>query len=365
MFRHADLEKLRAGATADQREMIARVWDYYVKTGEHISTKVLHHALGKQTVISAAKALGGDVIQEVHETGKTRYAITLLGVLIGNQGATAEALLVRFLEYVRERYNSDPEVDSINDSELIDALALSSGETNDLKYILDLISLIRFRNNSGGWTAGTPRDVDDLPGIQDFKEYICTCLVRTYDPTTPVTYIERAQYWAQEQTALRSKHFPPDKTDDTPAIEEDNALDFSFVKDQRLQNLLNSDWIEATTVFKVGAWKSCVLLCGGVLEGALLSVLKDCEAAACEAYKCLKGRGKALALEKWDLIDLIDVSKELHIIKKGPGYLGHAIREFRNLIHPGKQLRENIEVTREEASIAISAVKICIWNLAI
>jgi len=69
---------------------------------------------------------------------------------------------------------------------------------------------------------------------------------------------------AASRRALRSHH----------CCRTGEVLRFEFVADDRLRNLRSSDWVEALRVMQIGAWKACVPLCGGILEGILLSTRK-------------------------------------------------------------------------------------------
>jgi hypothetical protein len=106
------------------------------------------------------------------------------------------------------------------------------------------------------------------------------------------------------------------------------------------------------------SYKSTLLLSGSLLECMLLDVLMQ---RSEEAQKINPGKG---ALEKWDLNDLILAAEKLSILSsKIHEKLSHVLREYRNLIHPGRELRENYIIAREEATIAVEIVNITIRDL--
>ena len=94
-----------------------------------------------------------------------------------------------------------------------------------------------------------------------------------------------------------------------------------------------------------------------------LDVLKKNEREGKAAYQKLK-RKSSPDLNSWDLVDLVDVAKELRLLSKGVGHLSHGLREFRNLVHPGRQIRERLNLTQDEAEIALNVVKLCLRALA-
>jgi hypothetical protein len=89
----------------------------------------------------------------------------------------------------------------------------------------------------------------------------------------------------------------------------------------------------------------------------LLDVLKRDELQAKAAYQKLKAKSPP-DLHFWDLVDLVDVAKEIGLLNKSVGHLSHGLREFRNLVHPGKQVREKVSLTEEEAEISSRVVQL-------
>jgi hypothetical protein len=59
---------------------------------------------------------------------------------------------------------------------------------------------------------------------------------------------------------------------------------------------------------------------------------------------------------KWDLSDLINVAVDLKLVRTGVEKLSHSVREYRNLVHPGNELRNKLTFDAEEARIAIEVL---------
>ena len=97
-------------------------------------------------------------------------------------------------------------------------------------------------------------------------------------------------------------------------------------------------------------WKAAAVLGGAVVEALLLCAIQplDWKSAASAA-----GRGDIL---RWDLSDLIGVAKELKIISEKTAAQATLSREARNLIHPGKMLRDRAECHRGTAFAAAAAI---------
>src|SRR5262245_45088677 len=87
-----------------QQALLDHFWTEFDRRGTWPSTKAVHQHFGKPAVSSALRELGGSVVFEAVETpGKARYHLSLLGVLLTSEGQAAEALLIRYLEYLRKR----------------------------------------------------------------------------------------------------------------------------------------------------------------------------------------------------------------------------------------------------------------------
>jgi len=96
------------------------------------------------------------------------------------------------------------------------------------------------------------------------------------------------------------------------------------------------------------------VLSGGAIEAMLLDRLQRDPTPA----KSAKGAPNKSDLTKWDLSELINVCVELNSISQGAEKLSHPIREYRNLIHPGNEIRNKLIFAAEEAKIALEVLHI-------
>ncbi len=58
---------------------------------------------------------------------------------------------------------------------------------------------------------------------------------------------------------------------------------------------------------------------------------------------------KALKLQKWTLKHYIDVAHELSWIRKSAKDVGVTLRDYRNYIHPEKELKHGIVLTDQDS----------------
>ncbi|WP_304827391.1 hypothetical protein [Candidatus Binatus sp.] len=131
-------------------------------------------------------------------------------------------------------------------------------------------------------------------------------------------------------------------------------IEFKFVRDTSLRTILERDYIEIQKAFIAECWKSVVILAGGSIEAILLDRLSQDEAKARSA-KCAPSDSD---LSRWDLSDLIKVAIELKIVEASAGMLTDAIRQYRNLIHPGYELRNKMSIDRLEAHGGLNILNI-------
>ena len=98
-----------------------------------------------------------------------------------------------------------------------------------------------------------------------------------------------------------------------------------------------------------------VVLSGGAIETILLDLLQHNQSAAMGASKAPKGKPD---IARWDLSDLVNVAVELNLVSASVEKLSHSVREYRNLIHPGNELRNKLVFNAEEAKIALEVLHI-------
>ena len=134
-----------------------------------------------------------------------------------------------------------------------------------------------------------------------------------------------------------------------------DPMDFSFIRDPRLRAVLERDSFELQQVFAAGHWKSSMILSGGVIEGILMDLLANRP----ETFTAAEAPKKN-DITRWTLDELIRVALALSAVNGAVGRLSHSVREYRNLVHPGREIRENLTFGREEATIAVEVLRILV-----
>ena len=129
------------------------------------------------------------------------------------------------------------------------------------------------------------------------------------------------------------------------------ALDFAFVTDAPLRVVLERDAVELKKALDAEAWTASIVLAGAIAEGVLIFGLKGRQAkatAACAAVladpkRNPRGYKPKPTVEDWQLWFLVEVADEMDLLKGTTKGLTHSVlREFRNMVHPYVQIRDNL-----------------------
>lgn len=121
---------------------------------------------------------------------------------------------------------------------------------------------------------------------------------------------------------------------------------FAFITDPRLAIILSRDYNELQTLDPYNSTKSVIVLSGGIMEGLLIDAL------------VLSGTLTFSEACNNELKKIINKALEKGIITEDR--LSHAIRNYRNLVHPGREIKDNVIFSVSDATIAKAAVDIFI-----
>jgi hypothetical protein len=138
------------------------------------------------------------------------------------------------------------------------------------------------------------------------------------------------------------------------------------VPDARLSGHLEILWNEADLAYKGGAYLATVVMLGSLLEGVLLAKAQANQAAAQGATTAPKdSAARVRALDKWRLVNLIEVASELGWIQKTRADFSDIVRDYRNLVHPWKAATTGKNIDKGTAGIAWKVVVETLRDLGI
>jgi hypothetical protein len=222
----------------------------------------------------------------------------------------------------------------------------------------DHIYRIFHTSTQGSWAIEFPKkEIQSIPRKGPYMEYHEQIVERQYYSDWKV-FIEDRQA-AQRVTVSPQISFsdifdlPGAHNFAPPSKYKDSSLrtpvpDVSFVKDMKLKKFIAIAAQEACRCFDVEAFNAAAVMAGSATEALLLDLLLQHKA---------KVKAGSKSLEELRLVDLIEQALVLKLMGKSTGSLTHLIRENRNLIHPGRSLREKNSIGRGEAEITIGILR--------
>ena len=109
-----------------------------------------------------------------------------------------------------------------------------------------------------------------------------------------------------------------------------------------------------------------IFLCGSTLEGVLLGVActKPHEFNGSTLSPRDKATGKVKHFSNWTLNEFINVARDLGLVGEDVKKFSHALRDFRNYIHPYEQMSSNFNPDEHTAKICWQVLKAAISQLS-
>jgi hypothetical protein len=131
---------------------------------------------------------------------------------------------------------------------------------------------------------------------------------------------------------------------------------FSFIKDDDLRQIIERDYKELVLVlFPGGAWKSTVIMAGSILEAILFDVLASDPATKTKALA--SGAAPKGPMEDWRLEYLIKVASDVGALPaKRAMTFDQVLRDYRNFVHPKKEIKSGHPCREGEAQLAIGGL---------
>jgi len=133
-----------------------------------------------------------------------------------------------------------------------------------------------------------------------------------------------------------------------------------LVVDQDMQIILSNRWNECALCIQCGASLAATVMIGGLIEGLLLMRINQ-EPQQSKIFKAksapiYKQTGKPKQISDWKLSDFINLAHELKWVTKPTKEISSVLREYRNYIHPHKELADKVALSPSDTSM--------FWELA-
>ena len=122
-----------------------------------------------------------------------------------------------------------------------------------------------------------------------------------------------------------------------------------------MQAILRRRWKETSLCLKAGAHLAATVMMGGMLEAFLLARVNHLSdrSPLFNTSACPKSKrtGKPLPLQEWTLQHYIDVAHKMGWIREAARDVGVVLRDYRNYIHPAKELSHGVKIEKEDSDI--------------
>jgi hypothetical protein len=158
---------------------------------------------------------------------------------------------------------------------------------------------------------------------------------------------------------------------DVEIVSEDSFLNLEFSGisldrlglETRLTEVINRRFDEIKKCLQNNAPLSVIFLSGSSLEGILLGIATTVPKAFNQAKTAPRKDDKVRPFHEWSLSNLIDTAHELGIVKEDVKKFSHALRDFRNYIHPLQQVGSGFHPDQHTAQICWQVLKAAIYQM--
>jgi len=341
----------------------------YLDNGKWPSTFDIHRRHDPNVFYDTLHNLSGEIVRENNSSYGNCYELSLIGILLTKEGKKYQVMRVRMLEFLRKKYFQDKNDGNINgytDEEIGQALKLDEdhrlmlGKLGAFDHTYSIYNITA----GGNWTILLPNEIQKIPRTGSLAVYHEEILLKNFTKDKPV--------FIKDQHAVQLAQLSPVKVGndifglyDSPSgrnLSDGNgdskfkfitpAPDISFVNDVKLKSFAETAAKEACRCFDIEAFNSAAVMAGSAAEAVLLDLLLQNKAALNPKINNRE------PLEKWRLADLIKTALKLSLLGMATGNLAQQVKEHRNLIHPGRSLREKHSVSRGEAEITIGILRL-------
>lgn len=156
-------------------------------------------------------------------------------------------------------------------------------------------------------------------------------------------------------------------------IKEDDFLKREF-QEVSLENLGLDGIVTETLKLRLDEIAKCltadaplsvIFLAGSTLEGILLGTASQYPQKFNQSKSSPKDKmGKVKQLQQWTLNNFIDVAYDIGLLDEDVKKFTHALRDFRNYIHPYQQISSGFNPDKHTANISWQVLKAAIYQIA-
>ncbi len=159
----------------------------------------------------------------------------------------------------------------------------------------------------------------------------------------------------------------------TPEMKEEDFISKEFKNvsihklglDSSITSVLEQRMDEIAKCLNAKASLAVIFLCGSTLEGILLGIAtKDPQNFNRSSLSPRDRGGTVKQFPNWALNDFINVARDINLLGEDVKKFSHALRDFRNYIHPYAQMSSNFNPDEHTAKICWQVLQAAITQLS-
>lgn len=129
------------------------------------------------------------------------------------------------------------------------------------------------------------------------------------------------------------------------------------IRDEALREIIHRDLRECAIAVIMGQDKLATIMCGSIAEALLLYQVKEKGITKYDVHTISHRRDAAnCPVAEMVLNELLYVAREEQILDKADHHLGHYLKNYRNMVHPAREIREKENVTHENTCTMFSVL---------
>ena len=207
-----------------------------------------------------------------------------------------------------------------------------------------------------------------------YTDFLLSCAALRHEVQAFSTGTKELRFWPRpgDRNALCFVRYALSGCPDEAPVSGSNEL--AFIGDEQLRTSLRLDLGSVESALRNGEWKAVTVLGGSLVEALLLWAIGRRQAedpssmdAAVERASQTVTFGKrqdSKDPQTWDLIHYIEVAREMRAISESTTSQARLAKNFRNLIHPGRERRTGEQCDRGTAFSVLAAVEFVTRDLA-
>ncbi len=217
-------------------------------------------------------------------------------------------------------------------------MLLEINKTDSMNYFIEeIINFILIK--------GSKDEIDELEKILNFDGYKII-----YNKDNKAKIIEKNEIYSNGDELLER----------LLKYKYDDEFLKNVISDNLLLDIINIRMIEVRKSILNDLPLACIILSGSILEGLLLYIANRYPAKFNKANAAPKNNGVVKKFSDWSLSEFINASYELDILDLDVKIYCHNLRDFRNYIHPNKQLESkfipNIDTAKISYQVLIASI---------